>query len=1057
MAEQTFRSPGFFDQEIDATTQVQAPTGIPAAIIGSAQRGPAFVPVTVGSFADFRTKFGDLESGRFGPYAVNEWLKNKQSATFVRVLGAGANTTTSDITATRAKGTVKNAGFKLTSTSNTSGKLVGAVGATQFIVANHKISTDEALIYPQFTDNNSITDKTGVINANLVRAVVFLASGTRLFCMDNTANYSTLGSALGATFVQGNLATVGAIKSSDSQKYFKLVISSTLPTFGTAEGYSGIKILTASLDPRDQSYIGKILNTNPFKFGEEQHLLYADFSLEHELAPVASEAYPTVAVLSGSGATSSTSGDTSVTFLDLFGRFDTRYTTAKTTNFISQPFGDKEYDLFYFETLDDGEAGNNNYKISIANLRASTDPANQYGTFEVQIRGLYDSDTNPQIFERYTNCTLDPNSPNYVAKVIGDRKVFFDFDQTTADERGVKITGLYPNQSKLVRILMCDDVTSGEAPATSLPFGFRGIPTLKTTNTLTDDAVNVLTNKGRVLGSVGSRLLFSSGSLVAAANSLTGSIVPPIPYRIKITRGASSTAGFLGFPGDNERTDGRYYWGINTARIPVSTSVDPNGQTNTLLTPNDGSDFNTIVNAYGKFIGISKLDALVTGTAADAFNDNKFTLARVTTSQTGNANDLSGIFSSQNFTGTVEQIMRETAYYRNGNPVSPAYMLSPDSLLTNRYTFASLLATSSVMFNRFSAYAKFTNIFYGGFDGLDATDKDRVFFRDRAVSTDAGGKALANYSGPLGSPSSVGGEGSFNNNVTSLNAAVGIVTSPLTSNANILAIPGIRDTYVTNNALNAVEDNGLMLYIMDSIKYDKDDNRVYDDSSTRSDPQNTAEQFASRNIDNSFAATFFPDVSINDAVNNKIVKVPSSVAALGVFGFSDQRSAPWFAPAGFDRGSLDFVTNVETRLSQDERDQLYDARINPIASFPTGGFVVFGQKTLQQAKSALDRINVRRMLIEVKRRVKDVAQNLIFEPNNAQTRARLVSGIVPQLSLIQTQQGIESFNVICDSTNNSQSDVDNYKMNCRIVIVPTRTIEFISVDFIITNSGVQFI
>jgi phage tail sheath protein FI len=272
-----------------------------------------------------------------------------------------------------------------------------------------------------------------------------------------------------------------------------------------------------------------------------------------------------------------------------------------------------------------------------------------------------------------------------------------------------------------------------------------------------------------------------------------------------------------------------------------------------------------------------------------------------------------------------------------------------------------------------------------------------------------------------------------------------------------LAIPGVREPFVTDNAMSLCRDNGLIMYVMDMPKYDSSGNRLYDDSSTRPDPGKTSETFESRAIDNSYGAVFFPDVNIQDSVNNRVVKVPSSVVALGVLGFNDKVAFPWFAPAGFNRGALGFVTNVETRLSQGDKDTLYDARINPIATFPTGGFVVFGQKTLQQAKSALDRINVRRLLLELKRIIGGSAQQLLFEPNNAVTRARFVASVTPQLALVQAQSGVESFKVVCDDSNNSAEDVASNKLNGRIVIVPTRTIEFVSIDFIITNSGVQFL
>jgi hypothetical protein len=1050
MAEQTFRSPGFFEQEIDLTAQVQAPIGIPAGVVGTSEKGPAFVPVTVGSITDFQAKFGGFNSNRFGPYAVNEWLKNQTAATYIRVLGAGANTTATDISTTQNQGTVLNAGFKVSGSVAAAANIAGTAGDIQLIVARHDAVANEANAYPQFSDNSSCNDAN---NINLVRGIIMTTTGSRVLVIDNNGFYSGL--ATSAKVNQGNVAKVGSLAgtSLSQTKYFKLVISSTLSTFGTTEGYSSIRILTASLDPSDPAYISRVLNTDPLKFGQEQHLLYADFAVEHDLAPVLNAAYPTVAIMSGSLLGSADSGaGTSTRFLELFGRFDTRYTTARTTSFISQPYGRREYDLFHFETIDDGAVGNDSFKISIANLRASTDPAYPYGTFEVQVRNLKDTDTNPQILEAYPNCTLDPQSDRYIAKVIGDKKVYFNFDAQIPSDRKLVITGKYPNISSRVRVIVNSDVESGVVPSDALPFGFRGIPALKTTDSLTDVSSSALVSKsGRILGDTSYRRLeITSGTL--DMGNLKSSIVPPIPYRIKATRGPTSTSGFLGYPGTKEIADARYYWGVVTTKIPVSSSTDPASKiSNSVLIPNEGSEFNQAISSHSKFVGIEKLDVLVTGSAVDEFNDNKFTLARVATSQTGTG--LAGIFSSSVFSGSADQIMLETAYIRNASPSTLDYTVT-DGVLSNRYTLASLVATSSILFNRFTPYAKFTNIFYGGFDGLDITDRDRYYFRDKAFSGDAGGKASTGYSGPLNFSA---GTARLNNNVASVNAAVGIMTDPFSTNVNLLAIPGVRDAFVTNNALSLAQSNGSIMYVMDLLKYDGNGNRLYDDSAAQPDSGLTSEKFESRAIDNNYGATFFPDVNITDSSNNTVVKVPASVAALGVLGFNDKNAAPWFAPAGFNRGALGFVTNVEVRLTQSDRDTLYDARINPIASFPTGGFVIFGQKTLQQARSALDRINVRRLLLELKRGIGNTAQSLIFEPNNAQTRNRLVAGIVPQLALVQSRQGIESFQVICDDTNNTAADVEANRLNCRIVIVPTRTIEFISIDFILTNAGVQFL
>jgi len=1053
MAEQTFRSPGFFDQEIDLSgRQVQA-TGIPAGVVGTAEKGPAFVPVTLGSFADFETKFGTLDPKRFGPYAVQKWLAYRTACTYVRVLGAGANETTTQISNTQTAGIVSNAGVKISGsmTNNTNSPVSSSNGMVNFIIGVHNTVDEEAAGFPIFTDNSSITTAQ---RPALVRGMVLLASGTRMFALGNNQDFGDLGTAVLRAGVtkQGTAADVGAIAGSalSQEKYFKLVLSSSAgSSWGIDENQAGIRILTASLDPSDGAYIGKVLNTNPRRFQAEQHLLYADFAVEHDLAPImaANEAAAsgghcaTVAVVSGTSGTSTTSGLNTLTFEELFGRLDTRYQTPKTTKFFSQPFGKAEFDLFHFECIDDGAYANEKYKVSIAALKASTNEKQPYGSFEVQVRSFEDSDGASQILERFPNCSLDPNSDRYVARIVGDKKVRFDFDQEDPNERRLVVTGKYPNMSSRVRIVMNEAVDKGQVPKKALPFGFRGIPTLKTTNSL-KDSTTALTYDGETLGQ----------AALGRLNTSTGSIIPPLPYRVKVTRGqVAADASFLGHPGSDERVDSRFYWGVKSEPMPVSSSTDSvNGIGGAVRNANVGAGINPLVRAYTKMIGIEKLDTLVTGTAQDAFNDNKFTLARVALYNT--ATTLSAAVTA--VTGNATEHMLETAYVRNGFPDSTTYTVT-DGTRADRITLATLLATSSATFNRFTEFAKFTNIFYGGYDGVNFLDEDQFYFRDRSLSADTGGK---NVTLPdIGLEASAAGSGRRNNNVYSLQKGIDIITNPVTSKINLLAVPGARDAYVTDHASDAVKSYSLAMYLMDIPDYDKDSARLYEDSSNRSDVTKTINQFESRALDNNYVATYFPGVSINDDRNNRVVEVPSSIAAMGAIAFNDKSSKNvFFAPAGFNRGALDFVTNVENRLSSNDRDDLYDAKINPIATFPRAGFVVFGQKTLQVAQTALDRINVRRMLLEVKRRISNIALNLVFEQNNAATRTKFVAEAVKSLTMVQAGRGIEAFKVVCDDTNNTTADIEQNRLRGTIQVVPTRAVEFIAVDFIITNSGVSF-
>jgi phage tail sheath protein FI len=243
---------------------------------------------------------------------------------------------------------------------------------------------------------------------------------------------------------------------------------------------------------------------------------------------------------------------------------------------------------------------------------------------------------------------------------------------------------------------------------------------------------------------------------------------------------------------------------------------------------------------------------------------------------------------------------------------------------------------------------------------------------------------------------------------------------------------------------------------MDIPSYTDGDVRIFTSDDFRPNVAKTRDRLDRRSIDNSYAATYFPDVTITDDRNGNAVRVPASVIALSALGFNDAVSYPWFAPAGFNRAALSNVVNVATRLNNADRDDLYDSRINPIASFPRAGFVIFGQKTLQQAKSALDRVNVRRMLLEVKRIVSNVAKKLVFEQNTPATRSKFIAQVTPMLATIQSQQGVDRFRIVMDESNNTVEDIESNKLNGRIVLVPTRAIEFISIDFIITNSGVSF-
>tara|TARA_Y100000034_G_scaffold52476_1_gene64410 strand:- start:138 stop:704 length:567 start_codon:yes stop_codon:yes gene_type:complete len=186
------------------------------------------------------------------------------------------------------------------------------------------------------------------------------------------------------------------------------------------------------------------------------------------------------------------------------------------------------------------------------------------------------------------------------------------------------------------------------------------------------------------------------------------------------------------------------------------------------------------------------------------------------------------------------------------------------------------------------------------------------------------------------------------------------------------------------------------------------------------------------------------------------------VVALGTFSSVDRRADPWFAPAGFTRGGLTEgsagipVVGVRQRLTSKDRDKLYAANINPIASFPAEGIVIFGQKTLQVTPSALDRVNVRRLMLFVKRRISFMASRLLFEPNVRATWNRFHGQVEPFLRGVKARFGLDEFKVVLDSTTTTPDLIDRNIMYAKILLKPTRAIEFIAIDFVITNSGASF-
>ena len=263
-----------------------------------------------------------------------------------------------------------------------------------------------------------------------------------------------------------------------------------------------------------------------------------------------------------------------------------------------------------------------------------------------------------------------------------------------------------------------------------------------------------------------------------------------------------------------------------------------------------------------------------------------------------------------------------------------------------------------------------------------------------------------------------------------------IITAPGLINSNNNT-GGAQITSLVNNTIA----RGDAISVIDLVNYNTQINSVINQTS---------------GFDSSYASTYWPWVQTIDPNTGEAVYVPASTMIPGVFAFTDASSEPWFAPAGITRGGLGQVIRAERKLTAGNRDTLYEANINPIATFPQSGVVVFGQKTLQKRASALDRVNVRRLLIALKSFIGQVADNLVFEQNTIATRNNFLSQVNPYLESVQQRQGLFAFKVVMDDTNNTPDVVDRNELVGQIFVQPTRTAEFIILDFNVLPTGATF-
>jgi len=615
-----------------------------------------------------------------------------------------------------------------------------------------------------------------------------------------------------------------------------------------------------------------------------------------------------------------------------------RYQTPSSPWVVSELRGTKVYNLFKFYTIADGDASNYEIKISIGNISFSN------GTFDVFVRDYYDTDTNPVVVEKFTNCSMNPSQNNFIGKKIGS------------------LDGEYQLNSTYVMVEMNED-----APVDALPCGFEGF-NFRTYDTAT-----------------------SPFPVYKTKYDFPGEVIFTPPFGSQITSGGDNIRRtYLGIS-NNNGWDGNYFEYVGKQN-PISTCDISGGEWNYR-----SKGFHMDKDASGI-------------TISDAF-----TTSGTPRFYVGDAN-----FSSE-----------------PNNPINPYYRI----------------------YSR-----KFTLLVQGGFDGWDIYREYRTN-GDRYVLGRAG---YLNGACPDNRyPNAVGwgafkqiavGDGTQDFANTDYYAyLLGIQTfaNPEAVNINVFVSPGID--YVNNSDLvestiDMIEnDRADSLYITTTPDYN-----LFLPTTTGVDgliyPQEAVDNLETVGIDSNYTATYYPWVLTRDTVNNTQIYIPVTAEVTRNLALTDNIAFPWFAAAGYTRGIVNSI-KARKKLTQEDRDTLYQGRINPIATFSDVGTVIWGNKTLQVRESALDRINVRRLLLQARKLISAVSVRLLFDQNDEQVRQDFLNSVNPILDAIRRDRGLYDFRVTVSS---DTSDLDRNQMTGKIYIKPTRSLEFIDINFYITPTGASF-
>jgi len=1013
-----FVSPGIFLNEIDNSQLPKSPLDIGPLFIGRTRKGPAMKPTVIESFSDFVETFGNPVDGTEGgdlwrraggsavaptyaAYAAQAWLTNNSPATVVRLLGR-------EHTSATAAGkagwwTAQVADQDTQSTHAVAATAGGAFGLLLLDSSSYEKmgeAVNSAVPLPQ-----GETVERGEIATGSLAAIWYVDQGT----------VELSGALRGATATEAQARTGSAalIQNTGADKEFVVQIKDS--------AHALVETVTFNFNRNSSRYIRKVFNTNPtllnssttqtsqiknYWLGETFDRMVAD---NIQSGSVAGDMYGMIVALRDDGGTNQISNF----------RMDAQ--AAKTPWVKPQHLGREEEmeasllpNLFRLVSHLGGQHDMHSVKVSITDIKASTSIENEFGTFAVLVRKVSDTDKRPVILERFGNLNLNPASPNYIKRRIGDR--YQEFDSTS---RRNKTYGEYDNNSKYFRVEVDEDLDGGAYDPAYLPFGFQTPPSWRSFSFLGTGSVHNIGDYDHQSGDATAQA--TTGQWIAGAEALY------TPITASLTNEAGALYFHLGATGSESLEPFYLTASIKAPSIALRANSSDGGFTK----PTDAYwGFDTGRSVSDLTFDESNLD--IVRPKPTGFNSLTFTAGTALTQnihhhQFFTLDDLSG--SGTN--GNINPQKGEAATWVSGSRALTASISSLSTGSTDGYK-----AVLNAGFN------KFTMPVFGGFDGLDIKEKD----------------PFRNSQWTLGATTSET-DYAFN----SVMEAIDSVAEPEDVEYNLLSVPGVTFDTLTDRVMEVAETRGDALAVIDIPQvYTAKSENTSTFKNRLGSVGAAVDALNDRNINNNYACAYYPWVQIKDTVRGSVVWAPPSIAAVGAMSFSDRRSEPWFAPAGFNRGGLSNgaagipVISVTEKLSAADRDDLYDARINPIASFPAEGIVIFGQKTLQVGASALDRINVRRLMILIKKQISRMASRVLFDQNVQVTWNRFLGMVEPFLRSVQTRLGLEDFRVVLDATTTTPDLVDRNIMYAKIYLKPARSIEYIAIDFNITRSGAAF-